>query len=330
MELVVLTVATDITPTVRNYIRSLHRYRYRYMVLGMGEAWGGWQWRTRQYIEAIKRLGPNEIVCVTDANDVLFTKPAPEFLRRFLSLKSRVVIGSEANNFGGEMLDPMVRETVNLKLQDLMGPEDWRRVRNKFPNCGFMVGYRNDLLQLLLDIRDEKDDQNGVLNLMLQNYNRFRLDTHNILVGNTAIRTRFWLRGPVDIAPWEIDLDLWSWEPQSKAFRNTVTGGSPCVLHFPGKNWEAYNKMGKQLDIPNFEPVLHVNPFEGMQAAPDWLKVNFSNGLFLAAVILMLFVVVILPASTYGLQFARPRSSTPTRSSPRRPPTRSQAPSSRR
>lgn len=306
VKLVVVTVSTDETWSSRNFVRSLRKYGYDHVLLARGEKWQGWKWRTRKYIDFLKRLPPGDryVVCISDSNDVLMARPSSDLLRRFLTFKAPIVVGGESMLIGGDMYQESRRWETYRKLREKMTPEDWRRVRNKFPQAGFVMGWRDDMLQLLLDNQHEHDDQNGLMNRYLENMDRFYLDTCNDIVGNlgsyACIRMKW--KGPVDIAPWESEEDHWYLDKDSH-WRNKVTGGSPCLFHFPAKNWSSYCNLGSKLGIEGFEntPPNVTNHYkEQVQTIPEAWQ-NLVINIWAVSSILVVFLAFFsLGFFTYG------------------------------
>src|SRR3989304_7904464 len=79
----VYAVNTNPGPLLENWKNSLKRLGYNYEVLGEGEEWGGWTWRTKKYIEKLANEREEKIFVLTDANDVFFIGDPHELMMNF-------------------------------------------------------------------------------------------------------------------------------------------------------------------------------------------------------------------------------------------------------
>lgn len=83
---------------------------------------------------------------------------------------------------------------------------------------------------------------------------------------------------------------------------NTYTGNAPCAIHVPGKNWPAYNNIGRQLVLHDFEyvpsPTLNWLGDSIKSAEPYW-KQNTVNIMFILAALILMGTLVCLSIFTY-------------------------------
>src|SRR6188508_1179063 len=74
-DVIVLTVATRETSTLRNAVASLCKFKYNYRVLGLGQPWLGYPTKIRLYHDALfsimTEVDPNQIVVLMDAYDAI-------------------------------------------------------------------------------------------------------------------------------------------------------------------------------------------------------------------------------------------------------------------
>lgn len=91
----VVTVATQWTPTFENFRRSLHVAGHTYSVLGWGQRWGGWGWRSHLYLAFLRSRHPDDVVVLIDAYDVLAARPAGGMAETFRAHGKRVLVGCE-------------------------------------------------------------------------------------------------------------------------------------------------------------------------------------------------------------------------------------------
>lgn len=123
-DLHVLTLSTDDIPQVRNYERTAKKFGYNYTIIGRGETFKGWSWRTEKYIHHIKEWVPDgKLVLLTDANDVYFVRPAEELIQTFVACDRRVVIGGEAMAVTGPYAKHRARQKLENRMRRTLGEE---------------------------------------------------------------------------------------------------------------------------------------------------------------------------------------------------------------
>src|SRR5665648_48553 len=96
----VLTVCNKAYIGLDNLVHSLKHHKWNpdnIHVIGQGEQWGGWQWRTQKYLTKLKELqasasvndhqGDDHIYILVDASDVIFTQSPQVFHAQYHELK---------------------------------------------------------------------------------------------------------------------------------------------------------------------------------------------------------------------------------------------------
>lgn len=84
-----------------NFENSLARLGYHstpgleVVVLGQGEEFKGWRYRMQKYVDFCESVDPNEIVMLTDADDVIFCNDAQELENVFRRFQKPVVITAQ-------------------------------------------------------------------------------------------------------------------------------------------------------------------------------------------------------------------------------------------
>jgi hypothetical protein len=238
-EVVVLSVCTDKTPGLVNLIVTLERLGYTYKIIGLGEKWEGWIWRTKRYIQELEKIKDEKIVILCDGSDVIFTEPPSETIKRFREMDVPVLMGAERNTSTGK-----------FKYDFILRRKIWEEYKRRepisgyrFPNAGVIIGYKTPLLSLLEQNKEAVDDQAGFILMGFEHENWFKLDTNTYIVGNVV-------QG-MPMFESEIEIDektVWTIEePIRGKFRllNKQTHNRPCILHFAGGNWGMYNEIGK-------------------------------------------------------------------------------------
>jgi hypothetical protein len=272
----VITLCTDEGPALLNWKYGAQRLGYDVTVLGVGERWGGWPWRTRRYIEAVQALKPGTLVVLVDGNDILFVRGPSSLYRAYRSIGKSLVFGAEPTCCTGSF----AMDKLNGKRQIAMSTVDSRHPENrwKFPNAGCIVGTREAVLDALERVKDETDDQAGHLARYLQDPDYLQLDWEHLIVGNVnrpgmlycvdtkvtddadSVEMQFWERVRVgglveEKVAAEEDASVYNDSVGPYLYRNRTTGGVPCILHFPGKNIRGYNLMGASVYGLAFRPL---------------------------------------------------------------------------
>lgn len=238
-KITVLAVCTDKGPLLDNWKKSLEINGYDYEVLGLGKKWGGWSWRTKQYIERLANEKEERLFVLTDANDLFFIAPPNELIFNFKTYRSDVVNGAEHSPMTGPL-----KYDFQLKEQVV----DFVKTRNHWtrylvPNGGFIMGFRTPLLNILCANLHEEDDQHGYLINWLGHPDDMKLDIYARLVSNIVYDVPFLLENDDE----RIEMDYFELIKTNRGIRvrSIETNGMPCVMHFPGANYEAYNYFAK-------------------------------------------------------------------------------------
>jgi hypothetical protein len=274
----VITLSTDEGPALDNWILGAKKLGYDYTILGRGEKWGGWSWRTQKYIEAIKKIPNNCIVLIVDGNDILFTRGPASLYRAYKSAGSPAIIfGGEPTCCVGKFSAHQMNGERNRAIStiDNRGPKN----RWKFPNAGCIMGRKDAVLEALETVKDEPDDQAGHLEQYLDDESYLNIDWEHRIVGNVNKPGTFYCvdtsvaedKNTVELQTyWEkvsivelienakqngIDTSQYKDSVSNVLYRNKDTGGVPCILHFAGKNMQGYNVVGATLYGSVFRPV---------------------------------------------------------------------------
>lgn len=298
--LVVFTVSTRRDVGTSNLETLLTHFGYDFEVLGRGEHWGGWTWRTAQYIAALQRIvaddaaraalptqgqSPRDLlayargtaVILCDASDMLVLQPPDVALRTIDGLLHasgvRVVVGAEPcchkppYHFGAAREAAMAQRRAEVPYTLL-----------RYPNGGFIAGDAYAVLRLLHSNADAKDDQAGLLGMLLEHRAPFVLDHEQRLVANVIPALRPHSRDPdpqllahvaglgdLDGAPWIVSTKQGAGLPQ----RAVGSAPVPPFWHFPAKNWSDYNRVLRSA----FGPLPPTSLMSALDAAPASLTV---------------------------------------------------------
>lgn len=174
----VVLLATHWTPTFENCRRSLHVFGFDYTVLGWGETWKGWKWRTQMYANYLRTQSYNSLVIFLDAYDAIVSRHLSEFYHTFQAFGRPIVIGCEWWK-GSQKNSGLV--------------SDWWKKNNRKPafrnrvNAGCVVGRAGPLLQMYDWVLENhfEDDQRGIA-AWINNYGEklVALDSGSALIYN--------------------------------------------------------------------------------------------------------------------------------------------------
>lgn len=264
-----VTLSTDQNNALENWKYGASILGYKYTVLGLGMKWGGWSFRTKEYIKFIKTLPDNSLVILVDGNDILFVRGPEEVWKSFKKIGKPLIFGGEVSCCTGKYANPLAGGEKNKRKQAV--EEIQRRkppTRYCFPNAGCIVGWKDSVLNALETVKDEDDDQAGHLEQYLKDPEYLTIDWGHSIVGNVNKVGVLWCVdcNILDDLPTK-ELTYWEKKDAKEAikgdkliktynvYQNKITGGIPCILHFAGKNVYGYNHMGAYLYGAAFRPI---------------------------------------------------------------------------
>lgn len=160
-------VATHWTPEFENCVSSLRFHGYTYKVLGWGETWKGWKWRTKIQLDFLQSLKSNSVVVMMDAYDTLAVKNESELYQSFHAFNVPVLVSSEWWPFGGN-----VGFLGTWWKNQLLKQSSY-----KYCNAGCIMGYSQSLVPLYTHSNKYADDQVGLADYMNSTYNLIHLDS---------------------------------------------------------------------------------------------------------------------------------------------------------
>jgi|SRR5579885_112003 len=264
-DLRLITLQTDRNEALDNWLYTAKNNDYNYSVLGLDEKWGGWSWRTKKYLRYVESLPSNAIVCITDCNDVLFVRPSHEMQNVWSYYQNKgkeLVFGGEPTCCTGNYrfhIDPIGRKQIMNKVKDNNPKNRWM-----FPNAGCIIGTRSRIIEALNLAKDADDDQARYLEQYTQDPHWLTIDYDHKLVGNLNALAYLYKESYLPEDYYNAELKYWEFQDYKKIDRlhgvtrirkpinkyllqNVETGGIPCVVHFPGKNFVLYNYVGEKL-----------------------------------------------------------------------------------
>ena len=291
----VLTVCNKAYIGLDNLVHSLKHHKWNpdnIHVIGHGEQWGGWQWRTQKYLTKLKELHTSasgddqgdHIYILVDASDVIFTQSPQVFYTQYQELKQKynqpLIVSAEI---------PCNLGTAEIKnFYQNINPSG-KLSEYKYPCHGSMCGDSKSLIHLLTTNLDALDDQDGIQEKYMNGTLKYTIDHDTVLTGT--------------IAPLNCVLNFnnyWRWNNLDHLYENAQNYNRPVIFHFPGR-WPGFYNNWIQKYYP-FAPFQKRSMMEMKPRAPrDWLI--FIVLCFL--VIGILFVVVKFVMKSFSLTTKR-------------------------
>lgn len=216
----VLTVSTDENVGLRNLLASLKTLQYENVhVIGQGEKWGGWPWRTEQYIKKIEQLKRDVghdrfLVCLVDANDVFFIQGPQTLKEGFRNANCDVLVSGENT--------PMLLTGEQKAFFKSIGKSEFA-----YPCHGSIMGKASKLLEILKANRHSQDDQIGIAELRTKGIVQYNVDYDCAVTANVT---------PLSDSAFEIQ--------EGKKLVAKHSGATPSICHFPPSMLTVcYNRM---------------------------------------------------------------------------------------
>lgn len=232
--LLLLTVASrEVSLSqLEQWEKSAQFYGYNYEILGRDKKWGGWIFRTNEYLQRIIQEQNAEIIIISDGTDLYFNGPAREAYEKFTESKKDVIIGVEqiiAYSKGRHDIYEM-EDFFNKKSNTVL----------KYPNGGFVIGKRKNMIELLTLNKDNIDDQAGYMDIIYEGLYHVDLDMTGQFVGNFPNLGDFTNHF----------CSIWKYDKEKNRYYNSVSKEYPVALHFPGGNTGFLNKTARSVKVP--------------------------------------------------------------------------------
>lgn len=180
-------LATHKTEAAKNWLRGMRHTNIPAKLVGIGQTYS-FDKKIKLPLEEMKSDLETDIFIVSDVYDVLINKEMVKKIKKsgktvkdhilnvFYSFDKCIVIGAEIPCFSHNCYDFSFG-----KLSNLVGRE------YLYPNSGLIIGYRDDMIQMYERIKDCKDDQMDLGELMSEYPTSFALDTESKLFYNVYV-----------------------------------------------------------------------------------------------------------------------------------------------
>lgn len=264
-KLTVIGVATSYNKECYNWENAIIRNGGIPKLIGVGEKWGGWRWRTQQIVDFLNTRDDNEIFLITDVYDAFLGGNTLEILELFLEYNSGIVVSSERcySLLGLQKIRP---KSFKDYLDLLSNKININQFKHLCLNAGQMIGYCKNLKKLYAEtskFMEEKlnDDQAALWNIYFD-----------------------WLEGKIKQCPFVVDfkqkifgsiakyddcsgcrysknheLQAWKYDGEHNYYYyHNHEYNTPC-LHFPGGSVKYYDLFGRKLYNDDFKTVSDTN-----------------------------------------------------------------------
>jgi hypothetical protein len=187
MKIKVIGVATHKTESSKNWERGMKHTGIPFELVGQGQPYS-FDMKIKLSLEAMKRDRTTDIFITSDVYDVLINKDKVKKIKKsgltvkehifdtFNSFGRPIVVGAEIPCFSHNCYD-----FTFGKLSNLVGRE------YKYPNSGLIIGYRDDMIELYEGLKNCKDDQMDLGELMNKHSESFALDIESKLFYNVYV-----------------------------------------------------------------------------------------------------------------------------------------------
>lgn len=252
----IATVATHNDGYLPALKRICEKNKCHLNVIGFGQKWGGWDWRTNKIINYLKKCKMSDIVMLIDGFDVLVLSKPEEIIEKFKKMSCNVLFSCSHISRGQPNNDSFTYKNIAFPSVK----KYFRSDKDFILNAGTIMGYSKHLLQLYLQIQRQQkiyeiNDDQILLNSMNLSFLKYNIDFDSKI---------FWI--------WEIDriVDYGNMLITNETYSNSTigykkgrivfsNGNQPCVVH--GVN----NRNMNEICIRNNVYLLDYKPKEIQQ-----------------------------------------------------------------
>ncbi len=187
MKIKAIGVATQKTEASGNWLRGMRKAGIPAKLVGLGKPYS-FDMKIKLVLEEMKAHPEVDVIITSDVYDVLINRRVVKNINKsgktvkdhildvFYSFGKPIVVGAEIPCFSHNCYDFTFGELSNLVEREC-----------KNPNSGLIIGYGKDMIYLYEELKNCKDDQMDLGELMNMYPERFALDTESKLFYNVFI-----------------------------------------------------------------------------------------------------------------------------------------------
>ena len=271
-----VTVATDCIQALENWEYSVKENKHDYKILGIGQKWRGWSWRSMLLSDYFSELKSDTLICITDAYDALILDTPDKFIDLYNKTGSELIIGVEHISDESENY---ILESIGLKKPPSSAGEV---VPGYYINGGGILGKAGVLSKAYKFIANYNDDQIG--------WKKF-LEKNKDITVHYDVKCNFIL----NLVPipqhanttFKIGLEFlkYSLKPSLVYDKIEISGGKiyhiknksyPLIIHLPGCNYDKnarYNEIIKKLYNDDYRLVEGFTKFTYTNTVRSWMLI---------------------------------------------------------
>ena len=293
-KLIVIGVATEENSQCYNWKNSITKNGGEPHLLGSGEQWGGWGWRTRKYLDFLSKRNDDEIILITDVYDAYLMGNVDTVVNEFLNFDEKIIVSVE-RCYSLQGLQN-IRDIKYDKYINLINKKFKNNKNDHISlNAGQMIGYCKDLKNLFQKtskIMKEiiNDDQAALFYILFDWLEEkieslpFMLDFEQKIFGTIARDDSCQACLKSKITP----LDYWNFDEKLKNYKSIQNNNNPHCFHFPGKAIEYYKQFAEKVHGNDFYYNIDCQE-EKIKSSNSYWKLIF----FIFLIILIIIVIIL-------------------------------------
>ena len=254
------------------------------IVLGFGEKWKGWIWRTKMFMKFLSKCDPNEIIMIVDAYDVIVLASHTEIIQKYKDFDCDVLFSASGVNTGQPNHSWIYKNIIFNQNRNYFDIPEYKKY---ILNAGTFMGKVSSIYEIYKRIykRYKKtlilDDQSNLNNINLSNLN-YKIDIHSNIFWiweMTSLREliHYWLYNESYEKPY-----LYK---KGKVHFNNIT---PCVVHGIG------NRVLDKLCFENNVPYTIILKLTKKTIAQNDIKLSIVMVKFISIIILLVIIKYII------------------------------------
>lgn len=152
LNLTIITVATDEEGYLPVLRKQLEDRDIPFEIIGLGEKWGGWKWRTDQIIDYLKNNhNKDDIVMIVDGYDILIPGTKQDIMTKYKKFKTDVVFGVEPCD--SQNISKAIQKVYLSALKKFFGSGKYIK------NGGSFMGRTESIIKIYERIKKYYDEQ---------------------------------------------------------------------------------------------------------------------------------------------------------------------------
>lgn len=250
------------------------------VVLGYGEKWKGWVWRSKMFINYVSKCDPDEIIMIVDAYDVMVLASHKEIMKKYKKFKCDILFSASCVDSGQPNISWLYRNVIFNQVKNYFDVPDYK---SYILNAGTFMGKASKIHELYnrLYKRYVKtlvlDDQTNLNNIRLTGLN-YKIDKDSEI---------FWIWERTsfkELIYFWIYNELYEKTHIYNKGRVQFNNIQPCVVHGIGNR--VMDKLCFQVKIP-YKTILNLNK---KSIAQNDIKIFMVMGKLIIIILLLVII----------------------------------------